>query len=261
MHLFWSCKIAKSIWGNAFPKLTKAFSSCRGIDCLMDLWEKAFKIQSKEELARVAQIFWTIWEARNQINHSTSKPDPTPCIRDIERRIESLSEEKKKLQTSRSSENHPSHISWKPSEIECWTMNSDAAWFGASKSGGIDWIIRDSDGSLIGAGCKKFFKHEPIKVLESKAIKLGLECLIGILNADESSRAKPIVVESNSTEVVNLINHKAQDLSEISCIIDEVEELALPAKVTSFSYCRRECNLLAHFLAHAMLLTGISYFL
>lgn len=71
-------------------------------------------------------------------------------------------------------QSQPSLLSWKPPDEGWWKLNSDASWSSAAMRGGVGWVIRDSAGSLIGAGCSRVSHYWPIKDLEGEAICLGL---------------------------------------------------------------------------------------
>lgn len=117
-----------------------------------------------------------------------------------------------------------SHGIWKPPEAKQWKLNVVATWFEESEVGGVGWIIRDSDGSLI----------EGLNQIAEKTF-YSLERFDHYL-----------VVESDAVELVRLINRGTVDLSEISTFIDEILALVPAAKVVKFDFNPRSINFLAH---------------
>lgn len=61
-----------------------------------------------------------------------------------------------------------------------------------------------------------------------------------------------MVVESDATEIVKLINRESIDLTEVFVFIDEIRELASQANVAMFCFSPRSSNFLAHSLARAV---------
>lgn len=56
-------------------------------------------------------------------------------------------------------------------------MNMDALWSDLAGRGGINWVVRDSEGSLIFFGMKEISQKWLIKLLEALAILEGMKCM------------------------------------------------------------------------------------
>lgn len=59
------------------------------------------------------------------------------------------------------------------------------------------------------------------------------------------------MVESDSLEVIGVINQKIIDISELSLIVSEIRDQTGEARVDSFVKCPRNENLLAHSVARS----------
>lgn len=79
------------------------------------------------------------------------------------------------------------------------------------KRGSLGWILLDHLGKPIMGGCKFLNHNWGVKVLEAKAVMLGLAELERFWH-----RLNPHVeIESNSLEVVRLLSHMDSDSSEV----------------------------------------------
>lgn len=59
---------------------------------------------------------------------------------------------------------------------------------------------------------------------------------------------KPIELESDSMEVINLLDKVSEALTELKSLSDDILELAPSVGVISFSHCLKAFNKAAHFL-------------
>lgn len=90
-----------------------------------------------------------------------------------------------------------------------------------------------------------------IKCLEAEVILEGLKAYGCADNFEGKRRKLPLVVESDSIEVVGALNHDCEDLTELSLILDEIEYTGKFSKVIGVSKCSIKENLLAHNLTRA----------
>ena len=65
-----------------------------------------------------------------------------------------------------------------------------------------------------------------------------------------------VSVESDCVNLINAINHKTPDLSELESFVEEIGSLAASAHVVFFRWCMRSANGLAHRLASAAVRSG-----
>lgn len=121
----------------------------------------------------------------------------------------------------------------------------------------MGWIIRDSNGSLVGAKCKRIERRWSIKFLEAEVIHEGLKSYVGSTNVKDILTSNLcFVVESDSNDVINVLNRVFEDQSEISLLVEGIGELASHANVVSFSKCTRANNTGAHNLARTTIDNG-----
>lgn len=108
----------------------------------------------------------------------------------------------------------------------------DVAWFDHSKIGGIRWAICDSRGCLI-----RVKNTGEIKWLEALAIVEGLKKLTETQFAAGDRTRPPLVVESDSSDVIEALIGESLDLSEVSTLLEEISSLQLDANVVDFVKC------------------------
>lgn len=255
-HVLWTCKFSKKIWMEFFPKKNNLLNLCRWLDEPMEAWDMMQQQLSTEERNLAILVLWNLWTARNKCTLNSQRPDLNQICRIIHNIYEECKEKEKNHLNSAADESHLSHHQWKPPEHNSWKLNPDASWFEDKGVGGLGWIVRDSNGSLIGAGCKQIRRKWAIKCLEAEAILEGLKAYGSADIFEGRRRMLPLVVESDSVEVVGALNHESEDLSELNLIVDEIEHSDEFAKVIRISKCCRKENHLAHSLARAAAVNG-----
>lgn len=109
----------------------------------------------------------------------------------------------------------------------------------------MGWIARDSKGSPIFAGFKSLKRKWSIKCIKMLAVAESLKGLV----ASVSRPFPKIIVESDSTEVIAILNQSSEDCSEVAGIAEEVQHLAKLVGCVSFSLISRDSNVVAHDLA------------
>lgn len=163
----------KAYLGEFFPKLIDLLSLCRSNFDMSDWWEIIYKLHSKEEVEQIGITLWTIWTFRNQAVASKEEPDEWQLTHQGK---QNLKEQRKRTLPNLSEirlESLRNHEKWTlpPNFLK---INSNASWNDEAGCRGIGWIIRNSSGSLVKAGCKRINRKWSVKNLELAAIKEGL---------------------------------------------------------------------------------------
>lgn len=123
--------------------------------------------------------------------------------------------------------------------------HESASWNETLGRGGLGWIVRDSDGSLVYFGMQKITRKSPIQILEAKAILAGLKHIVGTCN----QRSIPLEVESDALEVVNVIVGAVEDLSDLKPITNQISDIATNSHEITFRHWNRLLNTVAHCVA------------
>lgn len=88
-------------------------------------------------------------------------------------------------------------------------------------------------------------------MFEANAIFEGLSTYVRLAKENGILSKQPLVIESDSNEVISTLNHELEDQLEISLIVKEISELVSTANVITFSKWSRLENQEAHSLARA----------
>ncbi|XP_065623665.1 uncharacterized protein LOC136065005 [Quercus suber] len=137
-------------------------------------------------------------------------------------------------------------ITQQPNE-SLYKINFDGAIFEDQACAGLDVVIRDSAGLIIGALSQKIKLPSSLVMVEvlaaSQAISFVRE--ISILR---------VVVEGNSLQVIKAINNTKSSKTSYGHIIDEIKLLSSSLPCCSFVHVRHEGNKLAHVLVRRAIL-------
>jgi ribonuclease HI len=131
---------------------------------------------------------------------------------------------------------------WSPPAQGTLKINSDGAFSLDRGTGAIGAVVRDSSGSFREASARWLGHVGSALIAEAEAIQDDLH-LITVGTGEH------IVAKSDAQEAVSLGKNRTKQWSEISTILNEIEELA--SAFTSFEmiHVRREANFAAHSLA------------
>ena len=151
---------------------------------------------------------WVVWTNRNKFKVGGVKKSSQQVAYDA---LEFLAE----FQESNCVASGPStttQFSWTPPPPTRYKINVDGTVFAAQKSASIGIIIRDSDGSVIGACSKKI--HFPLGAVEveAKAVEFGLHFAKDLLIQD-------FILEGDSLVVFNALSKISSPPSSIAAMI------------------------------------------
>ncbi|KAK3197874.1 hypothetical protein Dsin_021289 [Dipteronia sinensis] len=107
---------------------------------------------------------------------------------------------------------------------------------------GAGIVIRDSMGRILKAATLIFNGRVSVDIAEAKAIYEGLFLA-------EESGLHPLVVESDSINVVRLCRGEIDSRGDVFNVINDIQILLARDNRTSISYISRICNRVAHEVA------------
>ena len=121
-------------------------------------------------------------------------------------------------------------------------INVDGAIFPTKKLAGIGVVIRDQQGKLLAALCRKIRAQMGALEVEAKAYKAGvlLARHLGLRNG---------VLEENSLIVSNALKQVVQPPTSIAATMEGIHVLSLNVGIVGYSHVRRTGNKPAHILA------------
>ena len=125
----------------------------------------------RETIEKIVMISWKLWMHRNKVRNGGARKNEKALIdsalaylKDYHSCVAVTTRKAEKKQAV-----------WTPPPTNLYKINDDGAVFTALGAAGAGVFIRDGNGNVIGACCKKFqAPFEAIKA-EAKAIKLALQ--------------------------------------------------------------------------------------
>ena len=103
-------------------------------------------------------------------------------------------------------------VSNPPPPPSCYKINVDGAVFGAQKSVGVGVVVRDEEGRVMGASCKKISAPMGAVEAEAKAFEVGLQFARDMLIHD-------FILEGDSLLLVNALNEVSSPPSAVAAIV------------------------------------------
>ncbi|KAH9766108.1 rnase h domain-containing protein [Citrus sinensis] len=123
-----------------------------------------------------------------------------------------------------------------------YKVNVDAAINTSAQQAGLGVVIRNSRGKIIAAAVKRVLYRGSVMDIEAEAI------LFGIQNAFQVN-CRPMIIESDSSEVVELSINRKGSLAEIAWTIADIQLFLKNQDPSRIQYVPRACNALADSLA------------
>ena len=190
-HLFWSCNRTQEIW--AFSKLFPRNFAWPVLSFLDLLWFIVMVEQwDQSRVEKVVMVAWAIWQNRNEHRVGGKVKNGSAVIHGA---MDYLLEYQ--ACCMKVEENRPSFVEhWIPPPPQHYKINVDGPVFGAQKAAGIGILIRDAEGSVVGACSKKINAPLGAMEVEAKALGAGVQFAKDLLIHD-------ILLESDSLNLIN----------------------------------------------------------
>lgn len=103
---------------------------------------------------------------------------------------------------------------------------------------GLGTVIRNSRGKIVAAAVKKVTYRGNVTSMEAEVV------LFGIQNAIQAN-CMPMIIESDSTEVVELSLRRKSSLTEIAWTIEEIQTMLKSLNSSRIQYVSRDYNVIA----------------
>lgn len=107
---------------------------------------------------------------------------------------------------------------WRPPPTGCFNVNVDAAVREEQDKVGLGVVIRNSEGKCVATAMKPSAFHEIVAFAKAEATKLGLEVA-------ENVGCLPLIIETNSQEVVDLVLNIKSTRTEMFWIVSEIQAI------------------------------------
>ncbi|KAL5827457.1 hypothetical protein ACOSQ4_019254 [Xanthoceras sorbifolium] len=144
---------------------------------------------------------------------------------------------------------------WFPPPLGIYKINSDAAINSVDFCIGLGFVVRDAEGFVLAAGA------QPLQFCVSPLVAEAMAILRGIQFASEMG-ISPIMVESDSLSVINIITSHAFPLSDVGVVISDIYRSIEALNDFKIIFASRQANSVAHGLAKlALSLSDASFWL
>ncbi|KAK2665216.1 hypothetical protein Ddye_003790 [Dipteronia dyeriana] len=157
--------------------------------------------------------WWCIWFRRNNFVHSSI----LLLVNDLLEWVVKFLRDFQLANVKEESVHHPNYgiVSWSPSPIGYFKINTDATLSFSDKISGIGVVIRDSGGRVMACLCGNARGFYEPQIAKAKVI------LRGFLLALETG-LYPAILESDDLSVVNLIKAKEIPSLDVGVVIHDI---------------------------------------
>ena len=236
IHVLWDCYVVKEIWWqeeSCKPHLLDRFVN------FQELFLGILKAQDLHLAERFAYISWSIWYTRNAIRTgSPSLPHSMIHVDAIERLQEfQLAQDRTQIPQQSSAT-----VRWSPPPISWYKANFDGAIFQELGAAGLVVVIRDHEGSVVGALSERIALPPLVEDVEAlagrRAISFAKE--IGL---------QEVIFEGDAEIIINSLTTDGECMASFGHLIEDSTQLAASLRAFAFSHVKRKGNSVADKLA------------
>ncbi|XP_075650032.1 uncharacterized protein LOC142620559 [Castanea sativa] len=233
VHAVWSCKELDGVWGmNNIWSLRnqQRFTS------FSKLMAWVFQHQRNPDL--FAFSIWSIWHQRNQV-----RTQQAYCpLNQLSQLVHDRYAEYKAFKPPPFPSRQKRRAWWKSPDQDIFKINFDGVIYAEEKCSGLGVIIRNQEGLVIASMSTRVPQQlQPIEIealVASRALEFARE--VGISEA---------VLEGDSLLVIKALETKDAKLAPFYLLIQDSIKLSSSFSKLSYSYSKREGNLVAHSVA------------
>ena len=248
-HIFWGCPKAQAAWTASKLHLLPPSANIVSFQDL--LWHELMTNQSGgAKCSQLVMIAWTLWCNRNEIYHGGEAKNGLEEAQYVACYLQEYwSAIEKHDSTATDLVQHFGNTQ-ETSQYSAWTcpplglskINVDGALFPSKKLASIGVVIRDQQGRLLAALCRKIRAKLGVINIEAKAYEAGvlLARHLGLKNG---------VLEGDSLIISNALNQVSQAPTSVATIVEGIHFLSSDVGIVGYSHVRRAGNQPAHILA------------
>lgn len=224
-HALLGCKMAKKVWRSSqFPEMLVESKS----HDISGMFQGLTKKQHISKMETVAALLWIIWTARNKWLFEGRKDDLISLVARAESIVEAFRNSKKPLENFQARKEDDKANQWCP-PLKGWLkVNVDTAADEKRQVAGLGVMVRDWKSNCIAAAIKTSRFFGSISMVEAAAMEWGMQVAARV-------GGKSVLIESDSHELVELVNNRISSMSEIVWVILEILEKRIISKISKLS--------------------------
>ena len=189
---------------------------------------------------RVVMICWGLWKNRNEVRNGGQVRTGSAIVGSSLRLLDEFQEVNvKQIKTGA----HRSEVvKWRPPQLGMYKVNTDGTVFTKHKSVGIGVVVRDSNGEVIAALCKRRAGQMGALETEALAMEAAVQFAVDV-------GLREVVFEGDSLSLCNMIQGSTEVQLSIQNIVDGIKSQLPHFRVAEVSHVKRQGNVPAHLLA------------
>ena len=169
LHIFWFCDRAKEVWCNS--KMAFPFSLDHTWSFIDVMWQLVKHSSTSPGLMeKMLSLCWEIWKERNSVRNGSGKRESKVLVRNAASLVEEYSVGNERVICK----NPELSNKWHPSNSPCFKMNVDVVVFSDLRAMGAGMVIRDSQGKVLAALCKRIPANLSALDAEAKSMEIAV---------------------------------------------------------------------------------------
>ena len=236
IHALWDCYGVKEIWWK--EEVCKPFLIERFVN-FQDLFLGILKAHDPYLAERFAFIAWSIWYKRNAVR--TGSPSLPYSMIHTEA-LERLQEFQRVQETPTAPSQVAEPICWYPPSNSWCKANFHGAVFQELGEAGLGVVVRDHEGTVIGALSERIALPPTVEEVEAMAARRAISF------AKELDLPK-VIFEGDAAGIIDFLNSEEDCLAPFGHIIEESRYLGASFSAFAFSHVKRLGNRVADKLA------------
>ncbi|KAK9211292.1 hypothetical protein WN943_000666 [Citrus x changshan-huyou] len=196
----------------------------------------------KEKFEGFVALAWSVWRARNLTLFTKEGMDISSTLIRADRVSQAYKDAQETCIKSIGAPLVITEERWFSPDKNWFRLNSDAATNEVDGLAGLGVVVRNSKGEFMDASSFRISFFGDINFAEASAILEGIKLVeeLGLI---------PLVVESDSLNVIRLMSKRISSNLEIDWVITEVREFICKKSVFAVKHISRSCNSAAHNVA------------
>ncbi|XP_056846116.1 uncharacterized protein LOC130497268 [Raphanus sativus] len=201
-HLLFQCHYARRAWTVAnihIPPSGKWSNSLfANLYWVLNLKQEYPKEEVDEGFVPV--LLWRLWKNRNEFLFRGKDYDADSTVRKV---WEDVEEWRNREEVKNEEVKTPTTVvpdrKWNsplPLSLKC---NTDGSWSKETENGGVGWVLRDPQGTLVWAGARKLPVVRSVIEVETEAIRCAIQTLAGF-------GYRKVIVETDSLILTKMLN-------------------------------------------------------